>query len=148
MSGHRTDKIASTMQREIQAVLTRGLADPRVQGLITVTEVQVSADLRHAKTLVSILPEEKEQLAIAGLQAATRRVQKQVNDRLHMRRPPQIEFELDRRFKQQAEVLAAIRRATDERENATADESLTDLRSEFEPDRDDETGRASANDQD
>ena len=52
----RTDQVASTLKRATQEVLSRGLADPRVQGLLTVTRVDVSADLANATLYCTVNP--------------------------------------------------------------------------------------------
>ena len=124
----RQQQIASTVKRAIQEILVRGLNDPRIQGLVTVTEVEVSKDLRHADVKISVYPDRHEALSIKGLEDATLRVQRALNDRLHMRRPPHIRFVLDRQFKKQAEVLEALRRVAAER-----DPGDHDLRDEFAP---------------
>ena len=108
---HRREQLASVLHRAIQHVLTRGLNDPRIRGLVTVTEVEVTGDHREAVVHVSILPAEYQAATFQGLNAATLRLQKMVNDQLDVRRPPHIRFHLDERIKKQAQVLAAIREA-------------------------------------
>lgn len=121
---HRVEQVTSTLTKAIQQVLAKGLADPRIRGMITVTEVRTSKDLRHATVLVSIFPEQYERATIAGLQHATLRIQRAVNELMHMRRPPHLEFRLDQSLKKQAEILAAIREATAETDaNAPAEEA-------------------------
>lgn len=108
---HRREQLASVLRRAVQGVLTRGLGDPRIRGLITVTEVEVSGDRRDAVVRVSILPEEQQSATFQGLCAATLRVQKLVNEQLDVRRPPHLRFQLDERLKKEAAVLSAIRQA-------------------------------------
>lgn len=108
---HRREQLASVLRRAVQGVLTRGLGDPRIRGLITVTEVEVSGDRRDAVVRVSILPEEQQSATFQGLCAATLHVQKLVNEQLDVRRPPHLRFQLDERLKKEAAVLSAIRQA-------------------------------------
>jgi ribosome-binding factor A len=98
------------LQKAVQAVLSRGLQDPRVRGLLSVTRVDISPDQRHATVWVSVLPEEHAELALHGLRHATRHIQYQVARSVTTRRMPLLAFRLDRAIKKQAEVLAAIER--------------------------------------
>lgn len=109
MSEQRKKQIESLLQRTVASVLQRGLNDPRLQGvLISVTRVEVSVDLKHAKTFVSITPEKYESRAIHGLKDATLHIQHQVNKAVALRVVPHLKFEIDHDLKKQAEVFAAI----------------------------------------
>lgn len=108
MSELRPLRVASTIQRALQEALARGLADPRIQGVVTISDVRVSADLRHATVRVSIYPEEEESLTMHGLRSAARHLQHAISDKLELRRTPALRFELDRGLKAQAAVLRAL----------------------------------------
>jgi len=107
----RAERVASAVQAAVQTVLARGLSDPRVRGLITVTGVTVTDDLRQAFVRVSIMPAEHEELTMHGLRAASAHVRHAIGDALDMRRTPEIEFRLDRATKRQAAVLEALEKA-------------------------------------
>ncbi len=110
----RLAALASTIHRAVQAVLDRGLQDPRVSGMITVTGVKVAPDLSAATVAVSIYPAEKQDLAMHGLRSAAARVRHDISDALGLRRTPQLTFTLDESLKKQAAVLDAISRASAE----------------------------------
>jgi len=107
MVQHR-EQIASVLRRAVQTVLSRGLADPRVKGMVSVTEVKVSPDLRHATVMVSVLPEDVSKTTMKGLTAAAKHVRHLVSNEVQMRRVPELSFKLDQSLKKQAEVLAAL----------------------------------------
>lgn len=111
-----TQQVASVIQRAVQAVLTRGLNDPRVRGLISVTQVKVSADLAEARVFVSIVPAEHAELAMHGLRNAARHVRHEISSTVKLRRVPRISFHLDESLKKEADVLAAISRVRREDE--------------------------------
>lgn len=111
-TGSRQLQIGSQIRRTVQTALQRGLADPRVRGLVTVTRVDVSPDLRHATMFVSIMPEEHAELTMHGLRHATPYLQSQVASALSIRRAPKLSLRLDRAFKRTSETLAAIQRAS------------------------------------
>lgn len=71
------------------------LKDPRI-GFVTVTSVETSPDLRRARVYVSVLGDETaREDGLAGLRSAAGVLQRKVNDELHMKRTPQLEFRHD-----------------------------------------------------
>ena len=114
----RTEKLGATIQRQLQAQLARGLSDPRVKGLITVTGVRVTDDLATAIVSVSVLPADQQKLTMHGLRAAAGFLRKGLGKHVQTRRLPTLQFELDESLKREAEVLAALDRVRAEREQA------------------------------
>jgi ribosome-binding factor A len=108
---HRLEQIESTLKRAIAQVLQRDLADPRVEGLISITELDVSPDLAQAKVMVSILPQEKQAKVVKGLQHAAGHIQKLTRKRVALKSVPRLEFRLDEGLKRQASVQRAINEA-------------------------------------
>ena len=107
-------RFAATVRQAIEQVLARGLADPRVKGMITVTDFELSKDRRNGTVSVSIIPEEAEDLTMHGLKAATGHIRTQAMKRVRSRSFPQIAFVLDRGIKAQAEVFRLINQAKEE----------------------------------
>jgi len=108
---HRKEMIASTIQRLVQATLARGLADPRIRGLITVTGVELSDDKRTAEVRVSVLPEHDASLTLHGLRSASDHIRHQIADGIRLRHTPTLRFVLDSSLKRQAAVLDALSEA-------------------------------------
>ncbi len=104
-------QVTSEIQRAVQTIISRGLNDPRIRGLITVTKVNLSPDFAQATLFVSILPTEHESLTFHGLGHATSHIRYQLSRAVSMRKVPRIEFRLDKSIKKQNEVLSAITRA-------------------------------------
>ena len=97
------------MRKQLSLLIARGIADPRAAGcLISVTEVDVSPDLRHATTYVSVLPAQHENRVIHALRDATVHLQKQLNKQVAFRVVPKLLFKLDHRLKKEVDVLSAI----------------------------------------
>ena len=131
MSRH-TEQLASTIQRDLQNLLVRGLQDPRVKGLITVTGVRVTDDLTAAIVTVSVLPAEQQDLTMHGLRAAAGFLRRELGKTVQTRRLPALQFQVDESIKRGAEVLAAIDRVRAERlakEAAGAGETTEDAES-------------------
>lgn len=108
----RADQIASVLHRALEEVIARGFNDPRIQGLVSVTRVSVSADFRNATIGVSVFPHEKAQVSLHGLRAAAGHIRRRVGEQVAMRAVPQLAFELDESVRKHAEALEAIARAS------------------------------------
>lgn len=113
----RTEQISSVIREAVQRVISRGLNDPRVRGIITVTDVRVTPDLNDAFLMVSILPEEHQELTMHGLKAAAGHIRKQIGDDVAARKLPRLNFRLDERMKKEAAVLSALAKVAHERDN-------------------------------
>jgi len=109
MSSFRKQQIESTLKRAIAKVLQQ-LADPRVEGMVTVTAVDVAPDLTQALVHVSILPEKFQKKTIAGLRHAAGHVYSLVCKEVALKTVPKLDFRLDESLKKEAAVFAAIRR--------------------------------------
>ncbi|GIW74887.1 MAG: hypothetical protein KatS3mg103_1409 [Phycisphaerales bacterium] len=106
----RTQRLASSIQRSIQQVLARGLQDPRIRGIITVTKVQITPDGTQATVGISVLPAKHQRLTVHGLRSASRHIRREVGSMIRTRSMPQLEFVEDDSFKKQAQVLAELAR--------------------------------------
>lgn len=120
----RSLQIASNIQRELQNRLARGLADPRIKGLITVTKVELTDDLKHAKAYISVMPDEHANLTMHGLTSATRKLRKEVMDRIHIKEMPTLKFVYDQGHKAQMEVMALLEKDRQEREGISASQPV------------------------
>ena len=90
------------------AILT-DLNDPRIQD-VTVTYVEVSADLRQAKVHVSVMGDEsKQNLSLHGLQSAAGFLQAKINERIDIRYTPRIVFVLDQGVKKSIEIFQKLK---------------------------------------
>jgi ribosome-binding factor A len=96
-SSRRPEQVAESIRETVAGAIVRGeLRDPRV-GLVTVSNVEVTRDLGHAK--VHVAPhgtEEEKQLALAGLQSAAGYLRRMVARTLTTRTVPELHFVLDR----------------------------------------------------
>jgi len=110
--GHRHERLAEEIRHELSAMLAGELKDPRLAGMVTVTEVRVSPDLRHARVYVSVAGPEKEQAsALVGLEAAAGFIRHELLERLQLRRSPELHFVLDRSEEYGQHIEELLRRA-------------------------------------
>lgn len=121
MQGKRTDRVNQLLKEEAADILRTELKDPRI-GFATVTEVEVSKDLRHAKVYVSVLgPEEAWQSAFKALTAAEHFVRGQLRRRLRLRIIPEVSFCPDRSMAHAAQIQRVIERLKAESAADSAD---------------------------
>ncbi len=109
---HRIEQIESTLRKALAQVLQRRISDPRIRGLVSITEVDVSPDMKQAKVLVSVLPEEYAKRTVAGLRAADRHIGAEVKKLVALRIVPHLRFELDPSLKKAEAIYEAIDQAT------------------------------------
>jgi ribosome-binding factor A len=96
MSHDRPARVAHEFQRELGAIISRGLKDPRITGFITVTGAKMSPDLKEVVAYVSIHGEEKvREETLAGLRAAASYLQREVGRNLKLRNVPHLRFVYD-----------------------------------------------------
>lgn len=107
----RTEQVGSIIRRAVGGALARGLHDERVRGLISVTGVTVTDDLAEATVYVSVMPEERGRLAVAGLRRAAPRLQAHLSRHARLRRVPRLHFRLDESLKRQARLDEALAEA-------------------------------------
>lgn len=92
----RSRRIAEQIQRELAELIRLELKDPRLGGLITITEVEVSADQSHAKVFFTLLGDaEKIDETTAGLKRAAGFLRTQLSQRMQLRMVPQLDFKYD-----------------------------------------------------
>ena len=122
----KTERLASSIERGVQQVLARGLQDPRVRGLITVTKVEITPDSKQATIGISVLPAEHQTLTVHGLRSAARHIRREVGELIRTRAMPELRFVEDGSLKKQAEVLgelAKVREEMDTRAEAPSDDA-------------------------
>jgi ribosome-binding factor A len=94
-TSHRVDRLADQIRGEVAALISEDLRDPRI-GFTTVTRVELSTDLQHARIWVSVLGDAAaQQRTIEGLGSAAAYIRRELGHRLRLRRVPELAFVLD-----------------------------------------------------
>lgn len=109
MAGFRINHVSEDIRREITLII-RELKDPRIKDkLLTVVRVEVSPDASYAKVYVSDLKGiESAKEAVKGLTAATGMIRREVGNRLHLRKTPEIKFFADDSVEQGVELFKKL----------------------------------------
>jgi ribosome-binding factor A len=111
----RTQRVADYLQRELAAVIQHGVRDPRV-GMVSITGVDVSRDLRHARvyyTVMGIDSSEDASESTEVLNKAAGFLRSQLSKSSNMRSVPQLRFYFDSSIGRGRELEDLIKRATD-----------------------------------
>ncbi|MBO1347189.1 MAG: 30S ribosome-binding factor RbfA [Hormoscilla sp. GUM202] len=116
-TSRRMARVSSLIKREVSQMLLHGIKDDRVgAGMVSITDVDVSGDLQHAKIFVSIYgTEEAKKETMAGLQSATPFVRSQLGDRIRLRRTPEVVFLEDRSLERGDRILDLLNQLNHDR---------------------------------
>ncbi len=107
---HRPERVAEAIRQTVAAFLTDGVRDPRI-GFVTVTAVEVSGDLAHARVRVSVMGSDEEKTkSLEGLESAARFLRVQLGRVLSLRVTPELHFELDRGVEHAQRIEQLLRR--------------------------------------
>ena len=121
----RPQRVAQEMQKEIAIILQREIKDPRV-GLVTITAVEVSRDVGHAKIFITVMGEDSaEDIAqnLKVLNDASGFLRMQLGRAMQLRNVPQLHFHYDASVMRGAHLSALIERAVAEDNQHATDAS-------------------------
>lgn len=106
----RTERVNDLLREEISELIRHEMKDPRINSLITVTEVDTTPDLRYAKVFVSIMgTEEEKRNTLSRLAAATGFFRRSLAARLNIRRIPDLDFRRDDSIERGSRLLELIK---------------------------------------
>lgn len=130
----RPDRVAEAIREEVATFLAEGVKDPRVVGLVTVTGVDVTRDLRHAKVYVSILGSDTERAAtLDGLASVASHLRSRIGRALRLRSAPEIVFRLDESIARAARIETLLAQIHNERAAAESDDARDETARGGEP---------------
>ena len=105
----RPERVAEAIREEVTTFLAEDARDPRIIGLVTVTGVDVTRDLRHAKVYVSVMGSDDERRAtMQGLESAAGHLRTRIGRALRLRVAPEIAFRYDDTVSRAARIDALL----------------------------------------
>lgn len=114
----RLERLGGLFREELSELLLREVNDPRLARLVSITRVVISSDLRHARVDVSVMGDEEEKVsALEGLTAAAPFLRRKLNNRVSLRRIPELSFRRDDSLEQGAHVSDLLKQIADDRDN-------------------------------
>ena len=109
MANNRIGRINEEIQRELSSLM-RSLKDPRLQsGLLTITHVDTTPDLRYSRIFVSALNKDQEKEMLKGLKSAAGYLRRELGAALKLRYTPELQFVADDSIRQGAHILEMLR---------------------------------------
>ena len=108
MASNRIGRINEEIQREMSALIPT-VKDPRVSGMISVTVVEATPDLKYAKIYISMLNPRDASQVLKGLTSASGYLRRELGRNLRLRNTPELSFVLDGSIDQGARILEMLR---------------------------------------
>ena len=124
MPSNRIGRINEEIQRELAGQL-RHLKDPRVQGgMVSITHVDTTGDLRYARVYISVLDKSQENDVLKGLKSAAGFLRRELGRALQLRYTPELQFVADDSIQHGAHILEVLRNMErrDEPQNETKED--------------------------
>jgi len=126
MGENRIQRIATLIKKEVAEMLIREVKDPRI-GMVTITGVAVSKDLRIAHIYYSALGSEKQiQDSAIGLRQATKFIQREIGRRIRMRYTPAIDFQFDHSLEYGSHIDKILQDLSLPKEEETSEKNIED----------------------
>lgn len=106
----RLDRVNDLLREEVSTLVARDTRDPRLRGMLTITRVDTSVDMRYARIYVSIMGDSQaKEAALHGLKSASGFLRRSLSQRLTLRTIPELHFVLDPSIEEGARVLEVMR---------------------------------------
>jgi len=110
MATRRQEKVARIVREAVSDAISNHLSDPRIEGLVSVTRVDMAADLRSADVYISILSKDEaaQNKTFAAIEHAKSRIQSLLASRVQSKFCPVLRFHKDDKFKKTLETMKLI----------------------------------------
>ncbi|MFP4660962.1 MAG: 30S ribosome-binding factor RbfA [Halanaerobiales bacterium] len=117
MAKQRAEKLGELIKQEISDILLKEVKDPRI-GFVSVTDVEVSGDLRHANVYISVYGSEQEkEQSMKGLEKATGYIRKLLGERITVYHTPELLFKYDNSLEYGAHISKLLDKVKSEQED-------------------------------
>lgn len=128
----RVSRVASLIKQEVSLILLHDIKDDRVgTGMVSITDVDVSGDLQHAKIFVSIYgTEEAKRETMEGLKSATGYIRSHLGQRIRLRRTPEVTFLEDHSLERGDRMVALLNQLSENRKDQDFDSDIDEYSEE------------------
>jgi ribosome-binding factor A len=125
--GRRPDRVAEAIREEVATFLAEGVKDPRITGMVTVTGVEVTRDLRQARVFVSIMGDEATRATtLEGLRSLAFHLRSRLGKSMRLRGAPELDFRLDASVAHAARIETLLAQLREEGPAKPADDADLD----------------------
>ncbi|MBX5451077.1 MAG: 30S ribosome-binding factor RbfA [Thermogemmatispora sp.] len=140
---YRQERLGELIAEELSDLLRTRMKDPRI-GFVSITRVEVSGDLAHAKVYVSVLGSDEERNnTMAALKRATGFLRHELAGRLVLRHVPELVFKLDLSLEKGAEVMQLIKQIEQEHAQKQQQQQTSQASVSAQPATEEEQNQAS-----
>lgn len=101
---NRMDRVNEELKREISIVIDETLKNPNITGIISVTKVKTSPDLKSARVYISLLNSKSKKNTLLGLKNASGYIRTELAKRVNLRYTPELTFEIDESMEYGAKI--------------------------------------------
>jgi ribosome-binding factor A len=120
----RVQRLSEEIKREISEIIRSEIKDPRITSLVSITQVQVSSDLSHAKVFVSMLGDgEKRKETLEGLNKAKGYIKRELGKNLRQRITPDIVFHMDDSIQHGSHISQLLKKVMVDEEKRKEDDA-------------------------
>jgi ribosome-binding factor A len=126
MATRRQEKVARVVKETVSDVVSHHLSDPRIEGFVSITRVEMAADLRNADVYFSIFGRDQagQKKTFDAITHAKSKIQAMLAEEMDSKFCPVLHFYMDDKFKKTLETLKLIDQASGEMEKNRADEEV------------------------
>ena len=116
MATRRQEKVARVIKEAVSDAITNHLSDPRIEGFVSITRVEVATDLRNADVFISVFGKNQasQNKTFTAINHAKSRIQSHLASRMQSKFCPVLHFHTDEKFKKTLETMELIDKATKE----------------------------------
>lgn len=126
MATRRQEKVARVVKETVSDIISNHLSDPRIEGFVSITRVEMGTDLRNAYVYVSIFGKDQasQNKTFTAITHAKNRIQSLLADRMHSKFCPVLHLYMDEKFKKTLETLNLIDQASGDLEKDVPDDDV------------------------
>ena len=111
---NRMDRINEELKKEISHIITFEIKDPHLTGLISVTKVKTTPDLRYARVFISIINEKNRKESLRILKNSSSYIRSEIAKKINLRNTPELVFEFDESIEYGAKIDELIKKVMNE----------------------------------
>ena len=116
-NSNRMDKINEELRKELSIIIDTDLKNPHITGMISVTKVKTSPDLRYARVYISLLNCKNVKETLDGLKSASGFMRTELAKRVNLRYTPELRFEIDDSMEYGARIENILKEILPDKEN-------------------------------
>ena len=116
-NSNRMEKVNEELKKELSIIIDNNLKNPHITGIISVTKVKTSPDLKYARVYISLLNCKNEKETLDGLKSASGFMRSEIARRINLRYTPELRFEIDDSMEYGAKIDSILKEIIPKKED-------------------------------